>query len=186
MTISIGYRREQENQPEYFIGISELYNPIIHGASNIQFNSHFISSSREKLDGQFIASLTFTPEEFLTELSKYDVCSILDNFQRATVRYYNNVDVAYQELLFSDRYYRFNIMKNIGPIDDVTCCTLNTSPISILQRKWRNHKIREREIILRNANPRGIYYREVHCTWLPRRSQDRNHEINNLVHLSSE
>ena len=47
MTISIGYRREQENQPEYFIGISELYNPIIHGASNIQFNSHLFLHHRE-------------------------------------------------------------------------------------------------------------------------------------------
>lgn len=149
-----------QNINNYILGVSMLYNPILHGEND------------KNIYGHFLYLFEINELERLTEYQDYRYYrrSIIDYIRVNNATYFTHPFVRNYIKIITHKYsINPDIIKIIKIIDtdgyEIFCAIKKTFWLRLVQKTWKNIFKKRKETIKLRSMPKSIYYRETKGKW---------------------
>ena len=144
------------NKSRFTLALCEIHNEGMHGKNE---------SSTPGIEGHYLASVTFDPEEFYTNdwraiaammRTHYATHSHLKN--HGSIRNYTNI-------VDDPNYFTLNIIEMKELQGGECVAAIKTNSLKRVQKAWKKAIKERKEIIKKRSQVAALKYRETHGKW---------------------
>jgi len=146
------YEADEESNTKYNITLCEIFNKLIHGKSNTEVNTHYLTICRFK-------ELDMT---VINDMATLYNSSIMERSRQFTP---HNSIRNYGTMISSQNYIKPEIGENIYLESGHCVCIIKTVWLKLIQRAWKKNYKMKKDINQRRHSLTAINYRKVTGNW---------------------
>lgn len=144
------------NNSRFTLALCEIHNTGMHGKD---------ASSTPGIEGHYIASVTFDPEEFYTNDWRA-VCAMMRTHYATNPSLKNHVDIRnYANIVDDPRYFALNLVETTMLPGGECVAAIKTNALKRVQKAWKKAVRERKEVTKKRMAPSALRYRETHGKW---------------------